>query len=274
MLIAPAKGHQLSEFSKAEDNENEQPVVEVTNPKGEGQFVLVCEHASNYIPPEYKKLGVTAKVSKSHVAWDPGAIEIAKALSEALDAPLVASNISRLVYDCNRPPMVKSSVPERSEMYDIKGNINLSKEDLEERAQKYYFPFRNSLSECLGSHSRRVANTILVTIHTFTPVYHGRSRSLKLGVLHDSDGRMADGILASLNELTPMKIARNQPYGPRDGVTHTLKEHGTKRGIANVMLEIRNDLVETAAQRKEIAELLAKAILAGAENLDRRARVG
>lgn len=250
--------------------QDEPAAVEVTNSAGNGKFVLVCEHASNYIPEIFKNLKLGKKALSSHIAWDPHALEIAKSLSEKLDAPLVASNISRLVYDCNRPPSVKSAVPEQSEIYDIKGNSNLSKDDLDERSVKYYFPFRNALSECLGFHSRRSEETIMVTIHTFTPVYQGRSRSLKIGILHDSDSRMADGMLASLASSTKMKVERNQPYGPRDGVTHTLKEHGTKRGIANVMIEIRSDLVAKKDQRLEMVELLYNAINSAADNLNSR----
>jgi len=247
----------------------EQGVVEVINAAGSGRFVLVCEHASNFIPEEYKNLGLGVKARRSHIAWDPGAIETARAMAEILDAPLVASCVSRLIYDCNRPPTVKSAVPERSENYDIKGNINLSKDKLDERAGKFYFPFRNTLSECLGSHTRRVGSSILVTIHTFTPVFQGRSRSIELGVLHDADNRMADGVLNALARSNN-KVGRNQPYGPRDGVTHTLKEHGSRRGIPNVMLEIRNDLVATQEQQSEISSLLSAAIVQAADNLNTR----
>ncbi|MCF6321409.1 MAG: N-formylglutamate amidohydrolase [Rhizobiaceae bacterium] len=261
-LNAPVKEQ---EFSGKTQN-----VVEVINPAGNGPFVLVCEHASNFIPEEYRNLGLGKKALNSHIAWDPGAIEIARSLSELLDAPLVASKVSRLIYDCNRPPTVKSAVAERSENYDIKGNTNLSKDKLDERAEKYYFPFRNALSECLGSHTRRVGSSIMVTIHTFTPVFQGRTRTIELGVLHDRDSRMADGLLRALAETGEKKVARNQPYGPRDGVTHTLKEHGSKRGIANVMIEIRNDLVANAEQQAEISSLLHSAITSAAGNLNAR----
>ncbi len=261
-LNAPVKEQ---EFSEKKRN-----VVEVINPSGSGPFVLVCEHASNFIPEEYKKLGLGKKALASHIAWDPGALEIATNLSKMLDAPLVASNISRLIYDCNRPPTVKSAVAERSENFDIKGNINLGKDQLDERAEKYYFPFRNALSECLGFHTRRVGSSIMVTIHTFTPVYQGRARTIELGVLHDRDSRMADGLLKALADAGVNKVARNQPYGPRDGVTHTLKEHGSKRGIANVMIEIRNDLVKTDEQKSEISNMLSAGIVSAANNLNTR----
>jgi len=249
--------------------ELETPVVEVINPQGNGQFVLVCEHASRYIPEKFNNLGLGIKARESHVAWDPGALEVSLRLSKLLDAPLVSSKVSRLVYDCNRPPTAKSSIPERSEAIDIKGNANLSKDEVNERAEKYYFPFRNALTECLGSHSRRVASPILVTIHTFTPVFHGRKRRVDLGVLHDSDNRMADGVLTFLAK-TDLKIERNQPYGPRDGVTHTLKEHGNRRGIANVMIEIKNDLVGDIGQQTEVSNLLVSALNFAAGRLNNR----
>ena len=99
-------------------------------------------------PEHHKNLGLAVKARNSHVAWDPGARDVAIGLSNLLESPLVASCVSRLVYDCNRPPTAKSSIPERSEIIDIKGNINLSKDEVNERALKYYFPFRNALSEC------------------------------------------------------------------------------------------------------------------------------
>ena len=244
-------------------------VVEVINPKGNGQFVVVCEHASKFIPEEFNNLGLGAKARESHVAWDPGAYEVSLKLSKLLDAPLVSSMVSRLVYDCNRPPTAKSSIPERSEAYDIKGNINLNKDEVIERAEQYYFPFRNALTECLGSHSRRVKSPILVTIHTFTPVFHGRKRRVDLGVLHDADNRMADGVLTYFDK-SRLKIERNQPYGPRDGVTHTLKEHGNRRGIANVMIEIKNDLVADIEQQTEMSNLLVSALTFAAERLNIR----
>ncbi len=253
-------------INKISVKDMENSVVEVINPKGAGRFVLVCEHASKFIPDRFNNLGLSTKARESHVAWDPGAFEVAVGLSKILDAPLVASRVSRLIYDCNRPTTAKNSIPERSEMFDIKGNTNLNKDEIGERVEKYYFPFRNALSECLGSHSRRVESSILVTIHTFTPVFHGRSRKVDLGIVHDSDNRMADGMLSVLADSN-LIIERNQPYGPRDGVTHTLKEHGNRRGIANVMIEIKNDLVATLEEQSEISQILASALNFAAENL-------
>jgi len=225
----------------------------VTNGSGAASIILVCEHASNFIPEQFDGLGLSEEVQTSHVAWDPGAMAVSRRLSVLLDAPLVSSRISRLVYDCNRPPSAPGAMPIKSEIYDIPGNENLNETARTDRVQRYYDPFRTTLADTIN----KTQNPILVTIHSFTPNYLGQHRAVEIGVLHDSDTRLADQMLASAANHTDMVVLRNAPYGPKDGVTHTLKEHATGAGIFNVMLEIRNDLISTAQQQDDIAQMLA-----------------
>jgi predicted N-formylglutamate amidohydrolase len=98
---------------------------------------------------------------------------------------------------------------------------------------------------------------VIVTIHSFTPVYHGQHRAVEIGVLHDSDARLADAMLDIAGRHTPLNVLRNAPYGPQDGVTHTLKEHAIRSGHLNVMIEIRSDLIETQRQQTDMAAMLA-----------------
>ncbi len=105
-------------------------VVAVTNPAGRSDIVLVCEHASRSIPAELNGLGASQDTLQSHAAWDIGAAAVAEAMSAQLDAPLVASRISRLVYDCNRPPDAVDAMPEQSEIHAIPGNRHLSEVSL------------------------------------------------------------------------------------------------------------------------------------------------
>ncbi|WP_298974218.1 N-formylglutamate amidohydrolase [uncultured Roseobacter sp.] len=225
----------------------------VSRKSGASGIVLVCEHASNHIPAKFAGLGVSEDVRQSHVAWDPGALGVASRLSEVLDAALVAGGVSRLVYDCNRPPDAAGAMPTRSEVFDIPGNASLSARDQAARIADVYAPFRAAITETLeATHAN-----VLITIHSFTPVYLGHSRGVQLGVLHDADARLADAILARAAEHTTLKTERNQPYGPQDGVTHTLKEHGVKQGLPNVMLEVRNDLIATSQDQVVIADMLA-----------------
>lgn len=227
--------------------------MQVTNRAASGPVVLVCEHASNHIPATLKGLGLSLEVQQSHVAWDPGAIEVAQRLSSHLAGPLVAGRISRLVYDCNRPPAAPDAMPAKSELFEIPGNAGLSDADRAIRVRRYYDPFRAALAQTLTA----VANPVLVTIHSFTPVYLGQRRAVDVGVLHDTDSRLADQMLGQAARHTDLTVARNQPYGPEHGVTHTLIEHGLAGGLPNVMLEIRNDRIATDAQQDAIAQMLA-----------------
>ncbi len=233
-------------------------VVEVINPLGRGDFVLVCEHASNAIPDALTNLGLTAAVLDTHVAWDAGALTVARAMARLLDAPLVAPRVSRLVVDCNRAPDAPDAIPVRSETVDIPGNANLDDGRRRERFEKYYAPFHDALTACLDARASGPRPPVLLTVHSFTPVYAGVKRDVQLGVLHDADARFADALLAAANAEFTLDIRRNEPYGPRDGVTHTLAAHGIRRGLLNAMIEIRNDLVASHDARRGMAARLAR----------------
>ncbi|MDP2620533.1 MAG: N-formylglutamate amidohydrolase [Hyphomicrobiales bacterium] len=236
-------------------------VVEVINPSAKGDFVLVCEHASNFIPAELHDLGLTGDAVKSHIAWDPGALRVAREMSSILGAPLVAQRVSRLVYDCNRPPEAQSAVPAESEIYRIPGNVELSAAARRARIEQYYAPFRDALAACLDRRMATGRAPVIVTVHSFTPVFKGVRRDLDIGVLHDADSRFADVLLTIIEAETGLVIRRNEPYGPQDGVTHTLIAHALPRGLLNVMLEIRHDLIADAASQRAMAELLSECLV-------------
>lgn len=231
---------------------SEEPVW-LANPAGASSVVLVCEHASSHIPAVYEGLGLSADDRESHAAWDPGAMAVAELVSEQLDAALIASRVSRLVYDCNRPPDAPDAMPARSEVIDVPGNANLSQPEREARVDAIYRPFHSALSKLVA----RVAHPVIVTMHSFTPVYFGQKRSVEIGILHDNDTRLADAMLATAAAHTDANVQRNEPYGPEHGVTHTLKQHAIIGGHLNVMLEIRNDLIETAVQQKAMADVIS-----------------
>ena len=227
------------------------------NADGNGQVLLVCEHAANRIPAALDNLGLDEATRLSHIAWDPGALAVAQEISYLLDARLVASTVSRLVYDCNRPPEAPGAMPGRSEVFDIPGNQNLSDTEKAARVATVYGPFRTLLADTIASFP---APPVLVTIHSFTPVYQGKQRDVEIGILHDSDTRLADAMLELAPKHTEMNTRRNDPYGPGDGVTHTLKLHALPNGLLNVMIEVRNDLIATAEQQKSVGKMLAELI--------------
>ncbi len=216
-------------------------------------LVFVCEHASNHIPASLNGLGLSQADRVSHAAWDPGALAVTQGLARHMGGVVVAADVSRLVYDCNRPPEAPDAMPARSELIEVPGNRDLSAAERAGRVAEFYLPFRDRLRRAIADAGR----PIIVTVHSFTPVYFGKVRAVEIGILHDADTRLADALLDAARTHTAAQVERNQPYGPQDGVTHTLKEHAVGAGLLNVMLEIRNDLIATPEQQAAMAAMLS-----------------
>ncbi len=233
--------------------------VEIVNRDGAGAALILCEHASNHIPERYHGLGLRAEDRVSHAAWDHGARGTALNLARALEAPMIASRISRLVYDCNRPSDAPSAIPVQSERVEVWGNMGLTDAQRIERVASVYRPFADAVTGLIEQRRTASRPTVLITVHSFTPIFFGMPRDAEIGILHDADDRLADAMLdAAPTALPHRQVRRNEPYGPDDGVTHSLKEHGLTHGLLNVMVEVRNDLVRTADQQQTMAsELLS-----------------
>lgn len=249
--------HSNTEPDISPDKDRIEP-ARLLNSGGQSSIILVCEHASNHIPDHFNTLGLTPELQNSHIAWDPGALAVAEHVSAILDAPLIAAAHSRLIYDCNRPPEAPDAMPVKSEIHDIPGNINLSEADKADRIRLYYAPFETLVAETITSRKAKTETPVLVTVHSFTPIYQGQQRKTNIGILHDSDTRLADSLLKLAAKHSPLLFRRNDPYGPADGVTHTLKAHGVENRLRNVMIEIRNDLITTPDQQRAIAAMLAR----------------
>ncbi len=238
-------------------------VVGLYNPSGKGPFVIACEHASNFIPDELNNLGLDDAALNSHIAWDPGAQAVAEVMALALDAPLVVGRVSRLVYDCNRTADAPSAIADESDNIAVPGNQNLSEAERRDRAERFYQPFHDALAAALDAQVKTGRLPTLITVHSFTPVYNGQRRELDIGILHDADTRLADSMLDIAEADDGVLVLRNAPYGPEDGVTYTLVKHAIKRGgrgLLNVMIEIRNDLIADEASQKVMAERLTRYI--------------
>lgn len=252
---------------------DELPVVETRNAQGSGRIVLVCEHASAAIPASLEGLGLAPEARFSHVAWDPGALEVAEHMAAELNAPLVASRVSRLVLDCNRPPDAPDAIPEMSEIHAVPGNRGITPTARAIRAAEIYEPFHERVAQVLDSVLASARDPVLVTVHSFTPVYRGEPREVEIGFLHDSDSRLADAVLGHVAQgpLAGRDVRRNAPYGPGDGVMHTLRRHGEARGLLHVMIEVRNDLIGTETTQADLGRRLATALQTALDAVDRAA---
>ena len=226
----------------------------LVNGGGRSPYVIVCEHAGNRLPKSLGNLGLGAGDLEAHIAWDIGAEKVSRLLSRLLDAPLIVQRYSRLVYDCNRPPESPDAIPEVSEVTAVPGNRNLSAAQRLARIREIYRPFHAAIADLLDLRACDGVATALVTIHSFTPVYNGKPRSVELGILHDRDTRLS----AKLIKGFPNVDARfNEPYGPKDGVLHLLNMHAAPRGLRHAMIEIRNDLIAQERGQDQWAQRLS-----------------
>ena len=233
------------------------PPAELINSQGEFPLLLVCEHASDHIPNELNDLGVSAETRKSHAVYDIGAREVAFEISRVLNCPLIISNISRIVIDCNRDPFSPSAVPFKSEVHLIPGNKNITEVEHKRRIQSYYNPFHDLVDEFLNSNPDTVS---FIAIHSFTPVFFGVDRRVDLGILFDEDTRLAGLLLDKLTKVKDFRVVPNEPYRPDPKVVHTVKRHAMTRNLPHLMVEIRNSLIRTKANQVEMGTLLAEPI--------------
>jgi len=237
--------------------------VTTINADGASAFVLVCDHASNRLPEKYGNLGLSSEALASHIAWDPGAMAVCRALAGLLDAPVIASNVSRLIIDCNRSLDAPDLIRSLSETTVIPANENLSAEERDYRIAQFYRPFHDAIDALLGRRAGR--QTILVCMHSFTPVYLGIARPWPIGIIHGADPRFSDGVRRALGEAMPgLDIGWNEPYAAADGVTLTLERHGDARNLPATMIEIRNNGIASEEGVTHWAGLLAQALSAAA----------
>ena len=245
---------------------DEPPAVET----GEGRldpFVFVCEHASNRVPAALGDLGLDPDQFDRHIAWDPGAALVTHGLAARFDAASVLQRYSRLVIDCNREPHLPDAITTLSEDTPIPGNIGLDDDARRGRIAAIWAPFHAALDKLLG---RRIADgrpTILVTIHSFTPVYRGLRRPWHVGLISTDDRRLAEPMLASLARAGDLVVGDNQPYSAKDNVDYTIRRHGRERGLPHVMIEIRNDLIASSRDVEAWVQGLGDTLAVAARSL-------
>ena len=239
-----------------------------------GRFVVVCEHASNMIPSRWGDLGLSEAQRQAHIAWDPGALGLARGLATRLGGVLVHAPVSRLVYDCNRAPDGPGAMPARSELHDIPGNAAITPEERAARTAAVYAPFHDGLHAEIARRMALGRAPVIVTVHSFTPVYFGKARAVEFGVIHDADDRLARAIAHEAQTRTGLRTELNAPYSAADGVTHTLRLQAQPYGLPNAMLEIRNDLIADPGAEAAMADQLAPVLAVALDTIDTVARAG
>ena len=237
--------------------DDEPPSFSVEREDGKSAFVLICDHAGRRIPRALGTLGVAEDELSRHIAWDIGAHGVASRLAAHLDAVLIAQTYSRLVIDCNRPLGAQSSIVTRSERTDVPGNRDLTAADRSARAEEIFAPYHRRIEEELDRRHSIGRRTLLISMHSFTPVFNDIARPWHIGILYNRDTRLAHALLALIRAEDRCVVGDNEPYSVSDGTDYAIPVHGEQRGLPHVEIEIRQDLITDEAGQSEWAKRLA-----------------
>jgi predicted N-formylglutamate amidohydrolase len=228
--------------------------------QGQSNFVILVDHASPRIPRALGDLGLPSGELQRHIAWDIGALGVARRMAAALDAPLVAQNYSRLVIDCNRDPKVAASIPTMGESTEVPGNIGLSADEIAARRAEIFDPYHDHVSALLDERLAAGRPTILVAQHSMTNIFKGQRREMHAAVLYNRDRRFAGLVLDRLRRETDLQIGDNEPYFVSDETDYTIPRHAEARGLPHVEIEIRQDLIGEDAGQHAWARLITRAL--------------
>jgi predicted N-formylglutamate amidohydrolase len=241
---------------------DEPPPVLSRRRNGSSVYVIAVDHASRRIPRCLGRLGLSEVDLDRHIAWDIGALAIAEGVSDALDAPLVAQNYSRLVIDCNRSTDEPTSIPVVSEFTPIPGNVDLPDEQVAARRNEIFEPYHVHLRGLLDERARSGQRTILIVQHSMTNVFMGARREMHAAVLYDRDRRFAGCLLDALRAQPGLIVGDNEPYSGKQRIGFTSPHHGEMRGIPHVEVEVRQDLISSSVGQAEWIQRMTTALQA------------
>ncbi|HEX9463294.1 MAG TPA: N-formylglutamate amidohydrolase [Alphaproteobacteria bacterium] len=220
------------------------PPVEIFNDGGASPLLVVCDHAGRRLPQRLGNLGLDAASFDRHIAWDIGAAEVARCLALRLDAPLVMSVYSRLVADVNRRPDDPTCIPEDSDGTVVPGNRALSSADRASRIGALHEPYHAAIASRLAAFRPGVV-PVVISIHSFTPMFKGVERPWHLGILWNRDDRLARPLMGRLRGMPGVVVGDNQPYSGQDRHGYTMPRHVEDVGIPHALIEIRQNLIDT-----------------------------
>lgn len=236
------------------------PAFELHHGSGRARALLVCDHASRAIPRALGRLGLPDEATWRHIAWDIGAAELARALSQRLDAPALLAGYSRLVVDCNRRLEDPSCFVAQGDGQRVPGNETLTDADRRARASACYEPYHKAIAARLLDLRHQGVTPALIAVHSFTPVLGSDPRPWNVGVLWDRDPRIAVPLLARLRAERGLVVGDNQPYSGRHPSDYTVDHHAESAGLPHVCLEVRQDELLTPAGIARWAELIGRAL--------------
>lgn len=235
----------------------DEAAFDLLNAKGNSPFVLTCEHASYILPQEYRSLGIQEDELSRHIGWDIGARIVVELLSRVLNAPAVCSRYSRLLVDCNRDVSDHDLIVAESDGTKIQGNTGIKDREREKRITKFYQPYHEAIDQLLADRAGR--ETVLLSIHSFTPVLGTRERPFDLGVLFDRYEDLAQEVGQRLHHRE-YRVRYNEPYSGLDGLIFSARSHGDRHGLLYLELEINNSMLMRWDDAQRVGQVLGEAL--------------
>jgi predicted N-formylglutamate amidohydrolase len=242
--------------------------LELFNPTGAAPVLLLCDHAGRRVPDGLERLGISEEALARHIGWDIGAADVTRALASLLDAPAILNHVSRLLIDPNRRPGTPTSIPEISDGCVVPGNHGLGLADVVERVTRYFLPYHRAVARRIGAFRRAGIVPAIVSTHSFTPVMNGEDRPWQIGVLWRGDRRLAEPVLETLEARGDLVIGDNQPYSGLRDFGFTVQFHAQRPRLPHVMVEIRQDEIDTPDKALRYAEIVHEALEAPLANPD------
>jgi predicted N-formylglutamate amidohydrolase len=236
------------------------PPFDLFNSSGSARVMLFCDHASSFIPPGLRGLGLPDGELQRHIAWDIGAADITRHMALALDAPAVLCNYSRLIIDCNRLLRDPTLIPPKSDETIVPGNAALSAADREARLAAIYVPYHRAIEDLAEAMRGRHGVAAVLAIHSCTDRMNGKFRPWEIGICWEGDERIAGPVMAALRALGTINVGDNQPYGLVTGEDCSLPIHGMRRGWPHLQVEFRQDLIGTESEAQKWADILLGAV--------------
>lgn len=229
-------------------------------------ILILCDHAENTIPEPFANLGLRSEDLNRHIAYDLGAAPVAERLAKLLSAPALISCFSRLLIDPNRGLDDPTLIMQISDGLVVPGNAGLDEAAIAARVARYYTPYHQAIEREIDAGIAAGKPPVVVSVHSFTQAWKGVPRPWSVGVLWDKDPRLALPLLECLRTIPGILVGDNAPYtGQLKG--DTLYRHGTRRGLAHALIEVRQDLILGPEGQAEwatrLAEVLRKVVRLG-----------
>ena len=256
-ITAESAGLAGTQTQTALRSNQDPPVFEVANPNGSAPVLLLADHAGREVPAALNRLGLGDAPFERHIAYDIGVEVMTRRLAHRLDAPAMIYNYSRLLIDPNRSLDDPTSICAVSDGVIVPANRILTPNDAEARAAEFFHPYHQAIDDWLNRFAARGTAPSVISVHSFTEQFRGVDRPWHVGILWGDEGGLSLPLIDRLRQEPDLCVGDNQPYSGRNRHGYTVETHAYPRDLANTLIEVRQDLVDTEEKAKVWGDRLA-----------------